>query len=48
VGAVIATGCTVGQGMSAFSVLALSAPVTLGGIFAGAALGLRYLIMGFR
>jgi uncharacterized protein len=47
VGAVIALGCTVGQGLSAFSVLAISAPVTFLSIFAGAALGLRQLIVGF-
>lgn len=47
-GAVIAMGCTVGQGLSAFSLLALSAPVTFVAIFAGAALGLRQLIEGFR
>lgn len=47
-GAVIAMGCTVGQGLSAFSLLALSAPVTCAAIFAGAALGLRQLITGFR
>lgn len=47
-GAVIAMGCTVGQGLSAFSLLALSAPVTCAAIFAGAALGLRQLIVGFR
>lgn len=46
-GGVIAVGCSIGQGMSAFSVLALSAPVTLAAIFAGAALGLRQLITGF-
>jgi uncharacterized membrane protein YedE/YeeE len=46
-GGVIAVGCSVGQGMSAFSVLALSAPVTLAAIFAGAALGLKQLITGF-
>jgi len=46
-GAVIALGCTVGQGLSAFSVLAVSAPVTFLAIFAGAALGLRQLIVGF-
>ncbi|HBS50061.1 MAG TPA: YeeE/YedE family protein [Rhodobacteraceae bacterium] len=46
-GAVIALGCTVGQGLSAFSVLAISAPVTFLAIFAGAALGLRQLIEGF-
>lgn len=45
-GAVLAFGCTVGQGMSAFSVLSLSAPVTFAAIFAGAALGLRQLITG--
>jgi len=47
VGAVIALGCTVGQGLSAFSVLAVSAPVTFLAIFVGAAVGLRQLIEGF-
>ena len=47
-GAVIAMGCTIGQGLSAFSVLAFSAPVTMAAIFAGAALGLRQLIVGFQ
>lgn len=47
VGAAVAVGCTVGQGLSAFSVLAFSAPVTAASIFAGAALGLRQLITGF-
>ena len=47
IGSVVAIGCTVGQGLSAFSVLALSAPVTAAAIFAGAALGLRQLITGF-
>lgn len=47
-GAVIALGCSVGQGLSAFSVLAFSAPVTFAAIFAGAALGLRQLIVGFQ
>lgn len=46
-GAVIALGCTVGQGLSAFSVLSYSAPVTFVSIFAGAAFGLRQLIEGF-
>ncbi|MDE4172829.1 YeeE/YedE family protein [Phaeobacter sp. PT47_59] len=46
-GAVIALGCTVGQGLSAFSLLAVSAPVTFLAIFVGAALGLRQLIEGF-
>ncbi|AHD00543.1 YeeE/YedE family protein [Leisingera methylohalidivorans] len=47
-GAVTAMGCTVGQGLSAFSLLAVSAPVTMLAIFAGAAIGLRQLIEGFR
>jgi uncharacterized protein len=48
VGAVIALGCTVGQGISAFSLLAFSAPVTFTAIFAGATIGLRQLIVGFN
>ncbi|TNE62936.1 MAG: YeeE/YedE family protein [Rhodobacteraceae bacterium] len=47
VGAVLAFGCTVGQGLSAFSLLTYSAPVTIAAIVAGAALGLRQLIYGF-
>ncbi|MGB3246509.1 MAG: YeeE/YedE family protein [Sulfitobacter sp.] len=47
VGAVVAIGCSVGQGLSAFSVLAYSAPLTLASIMAGAAIGLRQLIWGF-
>lgn len=47
VGAVIALGCSIGQGLTAFSLLAFSAPITLAAIFAGAALGLRQLIVGF-
>ncbi|MBD3678305.1 MAG: YeeE/YedE family protein [Rhodobacteraceae bacterium] len=47
VGAVVAMGCTVGQGLSAFSLLAISAPVTMAAVFAGAAFGLRQLIEGF-
>jgi hypothetical protein len=46
-GAVVAIGCSVGQGLSGFSTLAYSAPVTLLCIMAGAALGLRQLIWGF-
>lgn len=47
IGAVVAVGCSVGQGLSAFSVLAFSAPVTLVCILLGAAIGLRQLILGF-
>lgn len=46
-GAILAVGCSVGQGISAFSVLAFSAPVAFLAIFAGAAIGLKQLITGF-
>ena len=46
-GAILAVGCSVGQGISAFSVLAFSAPVAFIAIFVGAALGLKQLITGF-
>ncbi len=48
VGAVLAAGCSIGQGLSAFSVLATSAPITLAAIFVGAYIGLRQLIEGFQ
>ena len=47
-GAVVAMGCSIGQGLSAFSLLAFSAPVTLAAIVIGAAFGLRQLIAGFE
>lgn len=43
-GGVLALGCTVGQGLSALSVLSASAPVVLLAIFAGARLGLYVLV----
>lgn len=46
-GGAIAIGCSVGQGLSAFSLLAFSAPLTLAAIMVGAWLGLRQLIHGF-
>lgn len=46
VGGVTALGCTIGQGLSAASLLAWSAPVALISIFAGAWIGLQYLING--
>lgn len=46
-GAILAVGCSVGQGISAFSVLAYSAPVAFVSIFLGAAIGLRQMIVGF-
>ena len=46
-GAVIAFGCSIGQGLSAFALLYYGAPVTFLAIVAGTALGLRHLISGF-
>ena len=45
-GGVYAGGCTIGQGVSAASVLAISAPVVLLSIWCGAWLGLSYLMEG--
>lgn len=46
VGAVLAVGCSIGQGLTAFSTLAYSAPVVSACIFLGAAIGLKSLISG--
>lgn len=46
VGGIMALGCTIGQGISAASTLAVSAPVVMLSIAAGARLGLAYLIEG--
>ncbi|NRG19303.1 YeeE/YedE family protein [Rhizobiales bacterium] len=45
-GSVTALGCTIGQGVSAASMLAWSAPVALVSIFIGAYLGLHILVRG--
>ena len=42
VGGVTAVGCTVGQGLSGVSTLALGSFLALGGILAGGVLGVRY------
>ncbi|MCP5086253.1 MAG: YeeE/YedE family protein [Rhodobacteraceae bacterium] len=47
VGGVLALGCSIGQGVTAFSTLAYSAPITLAAIVCGAILGLRHLLAGF-
>jgi len=47
IGGIIAIGCSIGQGVSAFSTLAYSAPVTLAAIVAGAIFGIRQLLAGF-
>ncbi|MGF1551973.1 MAG: YeeE/YedE family protein [Paracoccaceae bacterium] len=44
VGGVVALGCSVGQGLSALSVLALGAPLTVVSILLGARLGLYVLV----
>jgi uncharacterized membrane protein YedE/YeeE len=45
-GGVLAQGCTIGQGMSAASALALSAPIAVFGMVVGARVGLAWLIEG--
>lgn len=47
IGGVIAAGCSIGQGVTAFAALAWSGPVTLAAICAGAMFGLHQLISGF-
>ncbi len=47
-GGVLAIGCSIGQGLTAFSALSYSAPIVLGSIYIGAMFGLRYLIHGFQ
>lgn len=46
VGGVIAVGCTIGQGLSAMSLLSASAPVTIVAVLAGARAGLFVLVEG--
>ena len=46
VGGVLAQGCTIGQGLSAASTLAVSAPLFMVGVLVGAKIGLRHLIEG--
>ncbi len=45
-GGVTALGCTVGQGISGVSTLAVSPMITLASIFAGATFGLHWLLTG--
>ncbi len=48
VGGTLALGCSIGQGLTAMSTLAVSAPVTLAAITVGGLVGLRQLIRGFH
>jgi hypothetical protein len=45
-GGVFAMGCTIGQGVSAASVLAVSAPLVMASIAVGARFGLSYMLEG--
>ena len=45
-GGVSAMGCTIGQGVSAFSLMAASAPIVVGSIILGARMGLGHLLEG--
>lgn len=45
-GGVLALGCTIGQGVSAASLLAVSVPVTMTSIVIGSKMGLSYLLEG--
>ncbi|MFK8083649.1 MAG: YeeE/YedE family protein, partial [Granulosicoccus sp.] len=45
-GGVLAAGCTIGQGVSALSVLAISAPVVFLSMLLGARIGLSWLLEG--
>jgi len=45
-GGIFALGCTIGQGVSAVSVLAISAPIAVASMMFGARMGLSYLIEG--
>ncbi|MBR0764429.1 YeeE/YedE family protein [Bradyrhizobium japonicum] len=46
IGGIMSMGCTIGQGLSAFSTLAVSAPVTMVAIACGARLGLEFTMTG--
>lgn len=45
-GGVLASGCTIGQGISAMSLLSISAPLSLLGMVIGARLGIAFLVEG--
>ncbi|WLA68427.1 YeeE/YedE family protein [Bradyrhizobium diazoefficiens] len=46
IGGIMSMGCTIGQGLTAFSTLALSAPITILAIAVGARLGLAFTMTG--
>ncbi|MDE2375986.1 YeeE/YedE family protein [Bradyrhizobium sp.] len=46
IGGIMSMGCTIGQGLSAFSTLAVSAPIAMLSIACGARLGLEFTMTG--
>ncbi|MCK7574911.1 MAG: YeeE/YedE family protein [Chromatiales bacterium] len=48
IGGVLAMGCTIGQGMTGLSTLALSSLLTFAAILAGGAVGIRQLERALR
>jgi hypothetical protein len=46
IGGIMSMGCTIGQGLTAFSTLAVSAPITMLAIACGARLGLEFTMTG--
>lgn len=46
IGGIMSLGCTIGQGLSAFSTLAVSAPITMVAIACGARVGLEFTMTG--
>ncbi|MDN5001331.1 YeeE/YedE family protein [Bradyrhizobium sp. GCM10027634] len=46
IGGVMSMGCTIGQGLTAFSTLAVSAPITMLAIACGARLGIEFTMTG--
>lgn len=47
-GSVIAMGCSIGQGVSAFSTLAISGPTTLAAIIIGSIIAIRQILTGYQ
>jgi len=47
-GSVIAMGCSIGQGVSAFSTLAISGPITLAAIIIGSIIAIRQILTGYQ
>jgi uncharacterized protein len=46
IGGILAGGCTIGQGITAGSMLALSSPLAVAGMMLGARLGIAVLVDG--